>query len=142
MNGWWSPAPVLVAGPCVLERDETNLAIAEHLAELGVTLGLRVVYKASFDKANRSRVDAPRGPGLERGLSALARVKQATGLALLTDVHEPGQAALAAEVVDALQVPALLSRQTDLLVAVGATGRAVNIKDPVLSGRGVPSGLL
>ncbi len=118
----------LIAGPCVLEDDGLNLEVGRALAALSAELPLPVVYKASFDKANRSRLDSPRGPGLEEGLRRLARVKDATGLPLLTDVHEPGQAAAAAEVVDVLQIPAFLCRQTDLLVAAGATGRAVNIK--------------
>ena len=128
MTWTWSPAPVLVAGPCVLEGDLVNLRVAVHLAELGTKLGLRVLYKASFDKANRTRGHAPRGPGLEAGLRALERVKRESGLPVLTDVHEPAQAAPAAAVVDALQVPAFLCRQTDLLKAVGAAGRPVNIK--------------
>jgi 2-dehydro-3-deoxyphosphooctonate aldolase (KDO 8-P synthase) len=119
---------VLIAGPCVVEDDETMLRVAEGLATLGSELGLPVCFKASFDKANRSRVDAPRGPGLERGLAALERVKRATGLPLLTDVHECGQAPAAAAVVDVLQVPAFLCRQTDLLEACGSTGRPVNLK--------------
>lgn len=128
MSAFWSPAPVLVAGPCVLEGDALNVSVAARLAELGVKLGLRVVYKASFDKANRTRAGAPRGPGLERGLAHLARVKDESGLPVLTDVHEPSQAAAAAKVVDALQVPAFLCRQTDLLEAVGVTGKPVNVK--------------
>lgn len=128
MSPFWSPAPVLVAGPCVVETDTVNLAIASHLAELQAKLGLRVIFKASFDKANRATPRAPRGPGLETGLRALERVKRETGLPVLTDVHETGQAAAAAAVVDALQVPAFLCRQTDLLTAVGATGRPANLK--------------
>jgi 2-dehydro-3-deoxyphosphooctonate aldolase (KDO 8-P synthase) len=124
----FSPAPVLIAGPCVLEGDAVNLAVADRLAELAATLGLRVVYKGSFDKANRTRADAPRGPGLERGLELLASVRDASGLSVLTDIHEPAQAAVAAQVVDALQIPAFLCRQTDLLEAAGGTGLPVNIK--------------
>ena len=118
----------LVAGPCVLEDDDLNLRVAEGVARVGQALGIPVVFKASFDKANRSLVDSPRGPGLDEGLERLARVKSATGLDLLTDIHEAHQAAPAAEVVDVLQIPAFLCRQTDLLVAAGRTGRAVNIK--------------
>lgn len=118
----------LIAGPCVLEDDRLNLTIGEALARLADDLGLPVVFKASFDKANRSSPGSPRGPGMEEGLAKLARVREATGLPLLTDVHEPGQCAAVAEVVDALQIPAFLCRQTDLLVAAGATGRAVNVK--------------
>jgi len=118
----------LVAGPCVLEGDELNLEIAEELARLSADLRVPVVFKASFDKANRSSASSPRGPGLEEGLITLRRVRAETGLPLLTDVHEPGQCAPTAEVVDFLQIPAFLCRQTDLLVAAGATGRPVNIK--------------
>lgn len=125
---WAGAGPVLVAGPCVLETDRTNLSIGERLAELSQRLGLRVVYKASFDKANRSSAGALRGLGLELGLEALARVREATGLPVLTDVHESSQAPRVADVVDALQVPAFLCRQTDLLDAVGRTGKPVNIK--------------
>lgn len=104
------------------------LRVAERVAELGRQLKIPVCFKASFDKANRSRPGAARGPGLDEGLAALARVKRATGLPILTDVHEPPQAAVAAEVVDVLQVPAFLCRQTDLLLACGATGKPVNVK--------------
>jgi 2-dehydro-3-deoxyphosphooctonate aldolase (KDO 8-P synthase) len=119
---------VLIAGPCVIESREQCLRLASHLLALAETFGLPVVFKASFDKANRSSVDSFRGPGVERGLEILAAVRAETGLPLLTDVHEAGQAAVAAEVVDVLQVPAFLCRQTDLLAACGATGRAVNVK--------------
>ncbi len=118
----------LVSGPCVLEDDDLNLRIGRALAGWSAELGIPVVFKASFDKANRSKLDSPRGPGLEAGLQLLERVKAETGLRLLTDIHEPAQAGRAAEVVDALQIPAFLCRQTDLLVAAGATGKAVNIK--------------
>ena len=118
----------LIAGPCVLEDDDLNLRVAESLARISEELALPVVFKASFDKANRSKRDSPRGPGLDEGLMRLERVGRETGLPLLTDVHEPAQAGPAAEVVDVLQVPAFLCRQTDLVVAAGATGRAVNIK--------------
>jgi 2-dehydro-3-deoxyphosphooctonate aldolase (KDO 8-P synthase) len=128
MSGLWAPGPVLVAGPCVVESDDVNLRTADALAELARQLGLRVVYKASFDKANRTRGDAPRGPGLEPGLAALARVRQHSGLPVLTDVHAVWQVAPASEVVDALQVPAFLCRQTDLLEAVGRSGKPVNLK--------------
>lgn len=128
MNSWWSPSPVLIAGPCVLEGDRVNLSVADSLAGLGSKLGVRVIYKGSFDKANRARGTSPRGPGLEDGLVALEKVRSSSGLPVLTDVHESNQASTAAEVVDALQVPALLCRQTDLLAAVGATGKPVNIK--------------
>ncbi|HEU4996402.1 MAG TPA: 3-deoxy-8-phosphooctulonate synthase [Gemmatimonadaceae bacterium] len=118
----------VIAGPCVLEDDALNLKVAEHLAGLAEKIPGGVVYKASFDKANRSNASAHRGPGLEGGLRALERVKKATGLPVLTDVHLPEQCAPVAEVADVLQIPAFLCRQTDLLEAAGATGRAVNIK--------------
>ena len=118
----------VIAGPCLLEEDALNLEVGHVLARLSNEFDLPVMFKASFDKANRSRLDATRGPGLEKGLQQLARVRDATGLALLTDVHEPEQADRAARVVDVLQVPAFLSRQTDLVVAAGQTGKVVNIK--------------
>jgi 2-dehydro-3-deoxyphosphooctonate aldolase (KDO 8-P synthase) len=118
----------LIAGPCQLEDDALNLRVAEALARAAELLPGGIIFKASFDKANRSNVDGVRGLGLEAGLAALARVQAATGLPVLTDVHEPAQCAVAAEVVDVLQVPAFLCRQTDLLLAAGATGRAVNVK--------------
>jgi 2-dehydro-3-deoxyphosphooctonate aldolase (KDO 8-P synthase) len=118
----------LIAGPCVLEDDALNLEVAGALARLSTELALPVVFKASFDKANRSRLHSPRGPGLEQGLDALRRVGGETGLPLLTDVHETHQAEAAGAVVDVLQIPAFLCRQTDLIAAAGATGRAVNIK--------------
>ena len=118
----------LIAGPCVLEDEALNLAVARRLAALAPLVPGGIVFKASFDKANRSNPGAARGPGLEEGLRKLARVREATGLPLLTDVHLPEQCAPVAEVVDVLQIPAFLCRQTDLLEAAGATGRAVNIK--------------
>jgi 2-dehydro-3-deoxyphosphooctonate aldolase (KDO 8-P synthase) len=118
----------LIAGPCVLESDALNLRVGEHLARLAERVPGGIVYKASFDKANRSNAGAARGPGLDEGLAALDRVRRATGLPLLTDVHLPEQCAPAAEVVDVLQIPAFLCRQTDLLLAAGATGKPVNIK--------------
>lgn len=118
----------VIAGPCLLEDDALNVRIGMELARLADALSLPILFKASFDKANRSRPDAVRGPGLERGLERLARVREETGLPVLTDVHEPGQAEPAAAVCDALQVPAFLCRQTDLVTAVAATGRPVNIK--------------
>jgi 2-dehydro-3-deoxyphosphooctonate aldolase (KDO 8-P synthase) len=121
-------SPFLIAGPCVVESDELNLRIGETLAELSVKLGIGIIYKASYDKANRSRLNAARGPGLEPGLRALERVRSATGLPILTDVHETGHVPLAARVADVLQIPAFLCRQTDLLVAAGKAGRPVNIK--------------
>jgi 2-dehydro-3-deoxyphosphooctonate aldolase (KDO 8-P synthase) len=118
----------LIAGPCQLEDDALNLRVAEHLARLADKVPGGIIYKASFDKANRSNPGATRGPGLERGLAALERVRRASGLPVLTDVHLPEQCAPAAEVVDVLQIPAFLCRQTDLLLAAGATGKPVNVK--------------
>jgi 2-dehydro-3-deoxyphosphooctonate aldolase (KDO 8-P synthase) len=118
----------LIAGPCVLEDDALNLRIARALAARSAGLGLPIVFKASFDKANRARIDAQRGPGLAAGLARLERVREETGLPVLTDVHDASQAERVAAVVDVLQIPAFLCRQTDLLVAVGACGKPVNIK--------------
>ena len=118
----------LIAGPCVVEDDSLNLRVGEHLARLAERVPGGIIYKASFDKANRSNAGAARGPGLDEGLAALDRVRAATGLPILTDVHLPDQCAPAAEVADVLQIPAFLCRQTDLLIAAGRTGRAVNVK--------------
>ncbi|HEX6965990.1 MAG TPA: hypothetical protein VF166_09335, partial [Gemmatimonadaceae bacterium] len=118
----------LIAGPCVVEDDALNLRVAEHLARLAERVPGGIIYKASFDKANRSNLGAVRGPGLDEGLAALDRVRCATGLRIITDVHLPDQCAAAAQVVDVLQIPAFLCRQTDLLQAAGATGKPVNIK--------------
>jgi 2-dehydro-3-deoxyphosphooctonate aldolase (KDO 8-P synthase) len=118
----------LVAGPCQLEDDTLNLRVAERLARIAERVPGGVVFKASFDKANRSNPGAARGPGLERGLEALARVRAESGLRVLTDVHLPEQCAPAGEVVDVLQIPAFLCRQTDLLEAAGCSGRPVNVK--------------
>jgi 2-dehydro-3-deoxyphosphooctonate aldolase (KDO 8-P synthase) len=118
----------VIAGPCVLENDTLNLRVAEQVARLRDTVPGPVIFKASFDKANRASPGSPRGPGLEAGLAALERVRSATGLPVLTDVHESEQCIPVGQVVDVLQIPAFLCRQTDLLVAAGATGKAVNIK--------------
>jgi 2-dehydro-3-deoxyphosphooctonate aldolase (KDO 8-P synthase) len=118
----------LIAGPCQAEDDALNLRIAVALARLSERVPGGVIYKASFDKANRSNSGATRGLGMERGLAALAKVKQETGLRVLTDVHLPEQCAAAAQVCDVLQIPAFLCRQTDLLEAAGRTGKPVNIK--------------
>jgi len=120
--------PFVIAGPCAVESDAVMLAVADRLVRIGQSLGLAVCFKASFDKANRSGVDAARGPGMAEGLESLVRVKRATGLPVLTDVHETAQVATVAEGVDLLQVPAFLSRQTDLLVACGQSGKPVNVK--------------
>ena len=118
----------LIAGPCQLEDDALNLRVAEHLARLAPRVPGGIIYKASFDKANRSNPGATRGLGLDAGLAALDRVRRASGLPVLTDVHLPEQCAAAGEVVDVIQIPAFLSRQTDLLMAAGATGKPVNVK--------------
>ncbi len=118
----------VLAGPCVIESPDLALEVAEALAAISQRLNLPLIFKASFDKANRTSIDSFRGPGLEEGLRVLAIVKEATGLPVVSDVHWPHQAAAAAEVLDVLQVPAFLCRQTDLLLAVGQTGKPVNIK--------------
>ena len=120
--------PVYLAGPCVIESLEQCLGIGERLAEIAARQDLPLIFKASFDKANRSSLESYRGPGLEKGLAALAAVKEATGLPVITDVHEAWQAEKAAEVADVLQVPAFLCRQTDLLLACGRSGAGVNVK--------------
>jgi 2-dehydro-3-deoxyphosphooctonate aldolase (KDO 8-P synthase) len=118
----------LIAGPCVIESDAHALKMAEAIAEIAGRHRIPLVFKASYDKANRTSVRSYRGPGLDAGLRILSAVKRRTGLPILTDVHEAAQASPAAEVADVLQIPAFLSRQTDLLVAAARTGRAVNIK--------------
>ncbi len=124
-----SSAPLtVIAGPCVLEDESTNRRIALFLRDLCGELGLPLILKASFDKANRSSVDSPRGPGIHEGLEMLAGLGRELAVPTTTDVHEPHQAEVAAEHVDLLQVPAFLCRQTDLLAACAATGRPVNVK--------------
>ncbi len=118
----------VIAGPCVIESEEQTLEAARRVAEIGRRLEIPIVFKASFDKANRTSIRSFRGPGLEEGLRILAAVREATGLALLTDVHQPEQCEPTAEVCDVLQVPAFLCRQTDLILAAASTGRAVNLK--------------
>lgn len=117
-----------ICGPCVIESPEHALTVGREVAKAGRASGVTTVFKASFDKANRTSLDSYRGPGLAQGLQALAEIRRETGLPVLTDIHEPSQADAAAEVCDILQIPAFLCRQTDLLVAAGRTGRAVNIK--------------
>jgi 2-dehydro-3-deoxyphosphooctonate aldolase (KDO 8-P synthase) len=119
---------LLIAGPCVIEGEAPTLAAARRVADIAQKHGLPALFKCSFDKANRTSGKSFRGPGLEEGLRVLAKVKQETGLPVLTDIHEEAHCAPAAEVVDVLQIPAFLCRQTDLLLAAGATGRAVNVK--------------
>jgi 2-dehydro-3-deoxyphosphooctonate aldolase (KDO 8-P synthase) len=119
---------LVIAGPCVIETPELALSIADRLKRITADLPIRLVFKASFDKANRTSSGSFRGHGIDSGLDVLRRVKQATGLPVTTDIHESQQAAPAAEVCDLLQIPAFLCRQTDLLLAAAATGRAVNVK--------------
>jgi 2-dehydro-3-deoxyphosphooctonate aldolase (KDO 8-P synthase) len=118
----------LIAGPCVIESESHATMMAEKLAAAASELGVPYIFKASYDKANRSSVSSFRGPGLKKGLSILAKIKKRVGVPILTDVHEVSHVAPAAEVCDILQVPAFLSRQTDLLVAVGKSGRVANLK--------------
>lgn len=120
--------PIFIAGPCVIESQECLQAVAEELVRINQKLGVEIIFKASFDKANRTSISSYRGPGMEKGLQMLADIKQQYGLKLLTDIHESHQAAPVAEVVDVLQIPAFLCRQTDLLVAAAKTGKTVNIK--------------
>jgi 2-dehydro-3-deoxyphosphooctonate aldolase (KDO 8-P synthase) len=117
-----------IIGPCVIESESHAIETAMALAEIGSRLQLPLVFKASYDKANRTSLASFRGPGLDAGLRKLAEVKARTGLPVLTDIHEPAHAAPAAAVADVLQIPAFLCRQTDLLVAAAKTGRAVNVK--------------
>lgn len=119
---------LLIAGPCVIESETLCLQIAEVLAELARQLPVQVVFKASYDKANRTSAASFRGPGIEEGLEVLDRVRRATGLPVTTDIHSAEQATAAGAVCDLLQVPAFLCRQTDLLMAAAATGKAVNVK--------------
>lgn len=120
--------PLLIAGPCVIESRDMALRHAERLRDIVVPLGWTFCFKSSFDKANRTSLDSYRGPGLDEGLRILAEVRREVGVPVLTDFHTAEQAAPVAEVVDVLQVPAFLCRQTDLLVAAAATGKAVNVK--------------
>ena len=117
-----------ILGPCVIESESHAVDTAIALKEIASRVGVPIVFKASFDKANRTSIASYRGPGLEAGVKVLAKVKDRTGLPILTDIHEPAQAGPAAAVADILQIPAFLSRQTDLIVAAAKTGRAVNIK--------------
>lgn len=120
--------PIFIAGPCVIESAEVLDAVAERIVDINKRLGTDIIFKSSFDKANRTSINSYRGVGLERGLQMLADIKSKWGLRLLTDIHESWQAEAAGEVVDVLQIPAFLCRQTDLLVAAAKTGKAVNIK--------------
>ena len=121
-------SPIFLAGPCVIENDELLDVVAQRLVEIREKLQVEVYFKASFDKANRTSLRSFRGPGLEKGLQMLADIKARYNLPLTTDIHESYQAAAAGEVIDVLQIPAFLCRQTDLLVAASQTGRVVNVK--------------
>ena len=118
----------LFAGPCVIENEEMVLNVAKEVKSIANELGIECVFKSSFDKANRTSVHSNRGPGMEEGLQILKRVKEEFGLKIVTDIHEPYQANPVAEVVDILQIPAFLCRQTDLLVAAAKTGKEINVK--------------
>ena len=118
----------LIAGPCVIESERHALKMAERLSAAAARIGIPYIFKASYDKANRTSIESFRGPGLERGLQILARIRREFGVPVLTDVHEVGHVGPAAEVCDVIQIPAFLSRQTDLLVAAGRSGAVVNIK--------------
>ena len=120
--------PIFIAGPCVIESAELLNTVAEELVRINSALGTDIIFKASFDKANRTSIHSFRGPGMEKGLQMLADIKEKYGLRILTDIHESCQAAPVGEVVDVIQIPAFLCRQTDLLVAAAKTGRIVNIK--------------
>jgi 2-dehydro-3-deoxyphosphooctonate aldolase (KDO 8-P synthase) len=118
----------LIAGPCVIESEENVMQIAETVKEIAERLDLDYYFKASFDKANRTSISSYRGPGIEKGLEILQKVKDTYGLKICTDIHEPWQAEKAAQVADIIQIPAFLCRQTDLLVAAAKTGKTINIK--------------
>lgn len=120
--------PLFIAGPCVIESQELLNTVAEEIVRINAKLGTDIIFKASFDKANRTSIHSFRGPGLDKGLQMLADIKERYGLRVLTDIHESYQAEPAGEVCDVLQIPAFLCRQTDLLVAVAKTGKTVNIK--------------
>ena len=120
--------PIIIAGPCVIESQECLNEVAEELVRLNKKYDLDIIFKSSFDKANRTSIKSFRGPGLEKGLTMLNNIREKYGLKLLTDIHESYQAAPAGEVVDVLQIPAFLCRQTDLLVSAAKTGKIVNIK--------------
>lgn len=120
--------PLFIAGPCVIESQELLNTVAEEIVRINAKLGTDIIFKASFDKANRTSIHSFRGPGLDKGLRMLADIKERYGLRVLTDIHESYQAEPAGEVCDVLQIPAFLCRQTDLLVAAAKTGKTVNIK--------------
>jgi 2-dehydro-3-deoxyphosphooctonate aldolase (KDO 8-P synthase) len=119
---------VLIAGPCVIESESHAIGLGRSIAEIARQAGVPYIFKASFDKANRTSADSFRGPGIESGLKTLAKVRDEVGVPVLTDIHEPWQAAPVAQVADVLQIPAFLSRQTDLIVAAAQTGKTINVK--------------
>lgn len=120
--------PVLIAGPCVIEDEKITLAVARELKSICAGVEIPLIFKSSYDKANRSSISSYRGPGLKKGLKILRRIKEKTGVPVLSDVHRPEEVRAAAEVLDVLQIPAFLCRQTDLLLAAARTGRPVNVK--------------
>lgn len=119
---------IVIAGPCVIESEETTLQIADKLKKISSELDIDFYFKASFDKANRTSIESFRGPGIDQGLKILKKVKDTYQLKIVTDIHEPYQAQMAAEVADIVQIPAFLCRQTDLLIAAAKTGKCVNVK--------------
>ena len=118
----------LIAGPCVIESEGLNIDVAGKLKELTARLNVPFIFKSSFDKANRSSIESFRGEGMEFGLGVLKQIKEELGVPVITDIHEPWQVEKSAEVADILQIPAFLCRQTDLLLAAGKTGKAINVK--------------
>ena len=119
---------LLIAGPCVLESEELARQVAGTMQEICQRLGFSYIFKASFDKANRTSINSYRGPGMEEGLASLSRIKSELGVPVISDIHEPQQAAMVAEVLDIIQIPAFLCRQTDLLSAASRTGKPINLK--------------
>lgn len=119
---------ILIAGPCVIEDEQHAVEMGKKIKQIADKINIPYIYKSSFDKANRSSIDSYRGPGLEKGLKILAKVKREVGVPVLSDIHSPEQAEKAAKVLDVIQIPAFLSRQTDLLVAAGKTGKIINVK--------------
>ncbi len=120
--------PILIAGPCVIEASSVMEEVAEEISKINKKYGLDIVYKSSFDKANRTSITSYRGPGIELGLQTLADIKSKFGLKITTDIHEPWQAKLVAEIADIIQIPAFLCRQTDIIASAGESGRIINIK--------------
>ena len=119
---------VIIAGPCVIETEKSTIDAAKRLKKISEKLKISLIFKSSYDKANRTSISSPRGPGIEKGLKILEKVKKETGMPVLSDIHSPEEVAYAAEVLDVFQIPAFLCRQTDLIVAASKTGKPVNIK--------------